>query len=58
MLPLWHQEVLIMMPGGMERVPPDISDDLSSCNGEQVHTAYTHTHIHKEADKHALSYSV
>lgn len=38
MLPLWHQEVLIMMLGGMELVPSDISHDWNSCNGEQVHT--------------------
>lgn len=37
MLPLCHQEVLIMMLGGMEHVPSDISNDLNSCNGEQVH---------------------
>lgn len=33
MLPLWHQEVLIMMLGGKERVPTDISNDLNPCNG-------------------------
>lgn len=33
-----------MMLGGMERVPSDISNDLNSCNGEQVHIyIYTHT---------------
>ncbi len=41
MLPLWHQEVLIMMLGGMERVPSDISNDLNSWNGELVHTTLT-----------------
>lgn len=38
-----------MMPGGTERVPSDIANDLNSCSGEQVHT-HTHTHIHNEAD--------
>lgn len=50
MLPLWHQEVLIMMLGGMERVPSDISYDLNSWNGEQVHIC---SHIHREADRQA-----
>ena len=53
MLPLCHQEVLIMMLGGTERVPSDISNDLNSCNGEQVRTrthTHTHTFTHREAD--------
>lgn len=53
MLPLWHQEVLIMMMTGMERVPSDISNDLYSCNGEQVRIyILLHTHIHKETGTH------
>lgn len=59
MLPLWHQEVLIMMLGGMERVPSDISNDLNSCSGEQVHIyryihtfVRAHTHTHRGGQVH------
>lgn len=47
MLPLWHQEVLIMMVGGMERVPSDTSNDLNFCSCEQVRI-HTYTLIETE----------
>lgn len=55
MLPLWHREVLIMMPGGTERVPSDTGDDLNSCNAERVQI---HTHYPRAMHTHTQSYSV
>ncbi|KAJ4947792.1 hypothetical protein JOQ06_009824, partial [Pogonophryne albipinna] len=45
MLPLWHQEVLIMMLGGMERVPSDISNDLNSCNADAMPSDLCYTYF-------------
>lgn len=56
MLPLWHQEVLIMMMTGMEHVPSDICNDLKSCNGEQVQIYMTYTET--QLDRHTHSYNL
>lgn len=59
MLPLWHQEVLIMMMTGMERVPSDISNDLYSCNGEEVRIyIYYCTHTYTKRQAHTHSYAI